>query len=353
MKQPWQRGDSPHQAAWAMAFLGVLSLGAGVWLALAGGEAAGAPADKGAGKKAADAPANDEVFQLPEGWRRADGSIDQTVLLTQEKRRLAVLNKKLKDPMKMSETAHYLIFSSAGDDVTLQFSRWSEALYLNLCRQFEIPVTEHLWDGKCILMIFATDADFRSHAKLFDEQNPKDKAAAYFLWERRSMPGVDMAKIPQLVHICIPVEKNKPAVLQELFAHEATHAFFEFYRRPGRLPLWLNEGLAVFVTVFNDPSLRVYYIRAAKGYATAGKTLKPLLDEKLDTLEPDQYALAYSIVEYLQTMGGAKFKQFVCALKDEKTVDDAMKAVYGFDLAGLEKAWRDYMAKASVAIRRN
>jgi hypothetical protein len=368
MNGPGRWANQPRAAAGALAVLAAAGLG--VWLAAGPAEAVLAPPTRSSAAKApadaapasADAPPEkteaglfdtSEAFRLPHGWRNDDGTFNQALLVAQQKKRLEVINKELKLHMKMTETAHFLIFSDSSDAVTQEFMQWSEALHANLCRQFSINPTERLWDGKCLLLLFATDAEFKEYAKAADGATAKDAPtlAAYFLWEKRVTLDGDAIGVPQLEHMCIPTEKAKPAELQQLFAHEATHAFFALYYKPVALPLWLNEGLAEYMTVFNDKDLRPGKLYMAKQYSTSGKSLKDLLANKMDLLEAGQYPVAYTMVECLLTQGGAKLKQLICNLKDGQTSDEALKAVYGFDTAGLEKVWREYLARQNAPAR--
>jgi hypothetical protein len=366
-----QRGAVPWTTAWAVAAV-IVGLGLGAILGSgAGGAYAAAPAktgtsgSKGSATKGAPAAeksdpgdsdtARYEVFLLPTDWRNTDGTINEAAILAQEKKRLDVINKALKVNLQMSETTHYLIFSCASDETTRNFEKWSENLYANLCRQFQIQPTERLWNGKCLLMLFETRDQYARYAKEFDHSRQNmDKTAGYFLWECREVPGTDSKTLPQLVHISIPTEKQIPQMLQDVFAHEATHAFFEMYRKPGRLPLWLHEGVAVYMEVVNEPLMRGYQLKLAKDFLASNKPTKPLFEDSLDTLEEGQYGVSYTLVEQLlsQPQGGAKFKQFIIKLKDGEKVDPAMKAAFGFDTSGLDKMWHDAMSKIKLTTKK-
>jgi len=53
------------------------------------------------------------------------------------------------------------------------------------------------------------------------------------------------------------------------------------------------------------------------------------------------YSQSYSIVKFLiETYGQSKMTSLLEALRDGSTVDDALRKVYGFDVDGLEDAWR-------------
>ena len=294
----------------------------------AGGKAGGTHPAKSAG----------DSFFLPPDYKNADGTFNQESIAAQQRRRAEAINARLHTRLRVSETPHYILFSDADAAMTAQFTKWCEALYGNLCTQFGIEPKERVWDGKCVLMIFSGRPAFEAFARQFDEQDVRD-AGAYFAWE--SFPPGD----PQLVHICIPLDERDPRRLQELFAHEGTHAFFQLYRRPVALPLWLHEGLAEFMAVVNDPSLKARKSGAAMAIARAGSGIQHVLACQMgEDLKIPEYSVAYTLVDYLQRMSRTKFKDLVRLLKEGKTVDAAMQAAYGFDCAGMEKRWRASLA---------
>jgi hypothetical protein len=158
---------------------------------------------------------------------------------------------------------------------------------------------------------------------------------------------------PQLVHICMPVSDRGVRLNQEIFAHETTHAFLQMYRRPAPVPRWLHEGLAVYMTVVNDPALRPLKTAPAVAAARAGASLDRLLAAVTgDDLKIQEYSVAFTLVDYLQQAGKPKFKQFVLLLKEGKDQPTALKTAYGFDADGLSKRWRAFLLAESGPKRR-
>jgi len=309
------------------------------------------PAQDKAGDKTAGAAAKAgkpgmEVFLLPANYRNADGTFNEEAIVAQQKKRLEVINEKLHDRLRLTETAHYLVFSDADAATTGQFVKWSEALYGHLCAQFSIDPKERIWDGKCMLLVFATRPKFLAFAREFDDNNASD-AGAFFAWEHYA------PNYPELVHISIPLDERDPRRLQELFAHEGTHAFFQLYRKPVELPLWLHEGLAEYMTTVNDPALKPLKSAAAVRLAREKAPLDRLLAAKAgDDLKLQDYSVAYTLVEFLQAAGGRKFKDFIGRLKDGKDQNAAMKAAYGFDTEGLVQRWRAALTAEPAAPKR-
>jgi hypothetical protein len=196
-------------------------------------------------------------------------------------------------------------------------------------------------------MVFSSRPKFLEFARVFDDNNAAD-AGAFFAWEHYA------ANYPELVHICIPLDERDPKRLQELFAHEGTHAFFQLYRNPVDLPLWLHEGLAEYMTIVNDPSLKATKTAPAVQVAVARTPIERLLGTVPgDDLKLQDYSVAYTLVDFLQKSARGKFKAFITLLKEGKDQNAAMKAAYGFDTEGLAQKWQAALAsEAAAPVRR-
>jgi hypothetical protein len=280
---------------------------------------------------------------LPEQHLRPDGSVDHAALVAHEKKRIEIINARLGTRLRVTETPHYLVCSDSDTPTTAQFVRWSEALYAHLGGLFGIGPHERVWDGKCMLLLFSRRAKFEECSRTLDAHD-STSAGAYFAVEDYGTGH------PKLVKICIPVDDREPRRLQELFAHEGAHAFFELYRRPGRLPLWLHEGLAEYMTTVNDPSLKAEKSRKALHAAgDRGELARKLLAAKTGQgLKTAEYAAAFSLVDFLITDSKPKFKKLIDALKDGQPQETSLQVAYGFDLPELEKRWRAWLAAPSA-----
>jgi len=287
-------------------------------------------------------PGGRELYSLPPTWRTASGGIDQKAIVAHQKKRLETINKALGIDLHLAETPHYLIFSDAGRTVSMNFLRWSEALYRNLLKQFGLSGSEKVWDGKCVLILFRNRRHFEAYAKRFDGMTAAARAGAYFGIEAHGQG------FPSLTHICMPVDTEDPRRLQELFAHEGTHAFFELYKTQGHLPLWLHEGLAEYMTTVNDKALRPQKWEPAERIARSGRSIRAIFQAPMGgLLTLGQYRVALTLVDFLLAAGRRNFRTFVENLKDGMPQEEALRKAYGFDLNDLERRWRIYVRHAS------
>jgi len=131
--------------------------------------------------------------------------------------------------------------------------------------------------------------------------------------------------------------------LTHLVVHQATFSPY------GRLPLWLDEGLAMYNEGELDPVFHSYLQEA-------------ILEDKLISVrslcspfsaETEKarlsYAQSYSLVEYLlDNYGQDKMLELLTILKQGSTYDEALTEVYGFDIDGLDARWRATLASHTV-----
>ena len=138
---------------------------------------------------------------------------------------------------------------------------------------------------------------------------------------------------------------------KKALVHELTHlvvhqATFSPY---GQLPLWLDEGLAMYNEGELDPVLRSYL---------EGAILEDELISVRSLCSPFSayyeiaglsYAQSYSLVEYLlDNYGQDSMLDLLALLKQGSTYDEALTEIYGFDIDGLDARWRATLASHNV-----
>jgi len=125
--------------------------------------------------------------------------------------------------------------------------------------------------------------------------------------------------------------------------HELTHVVVEHFAFTclGSIPHWLDEGLAMYsegplAAQFQEP----FNQAIQENSLLSLRILSGNFGESQDKADLS-YAESYSVVNYLiKTFGQEKMMNFLEALRDGATTDEALKQTYGFDIDGLEDAWR-------------
>jgi len=160
---------------------------------------------------------------------------------------------------------------------------------------------------------------------------------------------------------------------ENVLPHEIAHLIFrDFVGFEGDIPLWLDEGVAQWWTTGNKNQTiqtiakqlyakdAILSIESITNFQVP-KALQLKYVEKVQTkeglpailiLSPEQlintfYLQSASLVGFMrERYGQDRFSRFCRELRDGKTMDKALQAVYTDyfkDLKGLEKAWREYL----------
>jgi hypothetical protein len=151
--------------------------------------------------------------------------------------------------------------------------------------------------------------------------------------------------------IAIGIPPSKLDWGKRALVHELTHlvvhqATFSPY---GHLPLWLDEGLAMYNEGGLDPVFRSYLEEAiSKDELISVRSLcSPFsaYSEKAGL----SYAQSYSLVEYLlENYGQDGMLDLLAILKQGSTYDEALNEVYGFDIDGLDALWRATLTSHTI-----
>jgi len=112
------------------------------------------------------------------------------------------------------------------------------------------------------------------------------------------------------------------------------------------LPVWLDEGLAVYAEGLPNPE---YTSRLSEAVAEDNLiSVRSLSSPFSAHVEKAilSYAESYSLVEFLiHQYGQAKMLELLNTFSQGSNYDGALEKVYGFDMDGLNTLWQDYIAR--------
>ena len=130
---------------------------------------------------------------------------------------------------------------------------------------------------------------------------------------------------------------------REAIVHELTHVLVGHltFSCLGDVPTWLNEGLAVFSEGELEPASERQLEDAIRDDTLLTvRSLSSGFSEVADKAYLS-YSQSYSITKFLvETHGQEKMTSLLVSLRDGLTIDEALRQTYGFDVNGLENAWR-------------
>ena len=139
------------------------------------------------------------------------------------------------------------------------------------------------------------------------------------------------------------IEWGKRALAHEI-AHLVTH---QMIANPyNSIPVWLNEGISMYA----EGELETDYENYLKAAAVGGSLISVQSLCSPFSAYSDKsylsYAESYSIVAFLiENYGQQKMHQLLTVFRNGSTYDNALIAVYGFDLGGLNDLWQNYITE--------
>jgi hypothetical protein len=146
--------------------------------------------------------------------------------------------------------------------------------------------------------------------------------------------------------MAIGISPNNIEWGKDAIAHELTHlVIHQITLNPyNSLPVWLDEGLAMRSEGLLEPQ---FSTALAEAIATDSLISVQSLSSPFSAYSGEavlSYAQSHSLVEYLiSDYGQGKMFELLTTFKQGSGYDDALEAVYGFDMDGLDSLWREYV----------
>lgn len=146
--------------------------------------------------------------------------------------------------------------------------------------------------------------------------------------------------------VAIGIAPGNLAWGKRAIAHELAHqvSYQVTYSPYSDLPTWLDEGLSMYAEGELLPEQALSLMNTAEeGLLFSVKSLASAFPA-----DPSQarlaYAQSYSLVEFLvKSRSRDSMIAFLQAFSDGLAYEEALKGVYGLDVEGLDRAWREYL----------
>ncbi len=148
--------------------------------------------------------------------------------------------------------------------------------------------------------------------------------------------------------IAIGIAPTNLAWGKRAIAHELTHlVIHQMTLNPyGGLPIWLDEGLAMYAEGLPGPEFtsRLHQAVIEDNLISVRSLSSPFSAYAEEAIL--SYAESYSLVEFLiGKYGQAKMLELLNTFRQGSGYDEALEKVFGFDMDGLDALWRDYLFK--------
>ncbi len=231
------------------------------------------------------------------------------------------------------------------DDTRYEWSRLTEGQITLYCYQDDEDFVNELMDSAldALARLSAdTGAVLEKPAQLYIYANSLDLQGA-MIYPQEWTGGVAYTR-----HgiIAIGIAPTNASWGKRAIAHELAHlVVHQMTLNPyNDLPTWLDEGLAMYAEGELEEVFISYLERAIddKSLISVQSLCSPFsTNSDMATLG---YAQSASLVRYLiESYGQTKMLSLLNAFKEGSGYDQALKAVYGFDMDTLDSLWREYV----------
>ena len=147
--------------------------------------------------------------------------------------------------------------------------------------------------------------------------------------------------------ILIAIDPESTETQASGLTHEIAHLLVaqESHGCIGDIPSWLSEGMATYAEgTIRDSFQTTIDTALGDGSLITVRSLTSSFPAD-HTGASQSYAQSVSLVKYLvETHGWGNMKDLLQIFKDGSSYDGALTTVYGFDQAGLDSAWRAWLA---------
>jgi len=230
----------------------------------------------------------------------------------------------------VTSTHEFLVASDIPVAQLAPYTAQLDAMHDFLCDLYGIPRGEPVWKGKCLVVAFLSEDDFR-------------------VFEQRFM-GVDARGIHGLCHqradgrvVMACHRGDDPLAFAHMLVHETSHGFNHRWMSPQHVPNWLNEGIAEWVGTQVVPACTQVPLKEARAveFMRAGGTVGPGFftagpDHHIDAM---QYGIASGLVKFLVARDRKRFAAFVRGIKEGATVEESLRESFAASLDDLTAAF--------------
>lgn len=232
--------------------------------------------------------------------------------------------------LETAETHEFLVATDIPAGQMAPYLANLDAMHDLLCDLYGIPRGEPVWLGKCLVVAFLREDDFRAFEARFFAAVPR---GVHGLCHQRSDGRVIM--------VCH--RGDDAAAFGHMLVHETSHGFNHRWMSPERLPNWLNEGIAEWVGTQVVPACRQVPLKEARAVALLQGSRR-LGDDFFDPgpdfhIQPDQYGMASGLVKFLVTRDRRKFAAFVRGIKEGLDAEESLRGAYRAGLPDLVRAF--------------
>jgi hypothetical protein len=218
-----------------------------------------------------------------------------------------------------TETQFFIFYTDMPPGQVAGYIASLDAMYQQLCTLFGLPKDTNIWLGKCPIFAFLQKESFLQ-------------------FEAAAMNNPESPEVAGLCHqdsrgrvITVCARGDNPVFFAVVLVHETAHGFVHRMRSSGRLPPWMDEGLADWIAQVAVPQSDHVSNRlneAVPQVRASGSLGGDFLEDR-GRIERWQYGIAASMTQFLLTTDANAYRAMITGIKEGHTWREALELTYG------------------------
>ncbi len=242
-------------------------------------------------------------------------------------------------PLQLHETEYYLFLSDFPPLVAKEYTSCLDKMHDQLCQAYAIKNKDGVWLGKLPVVAFVSNNSFVEFERAFFN---------HVIEPITGPQGIEHGATNGNVVVSCWAGPD-PNYFASVLVHESTHGFNHRFKSGVRYPSWLDEGMADWtaMNVVRNNKLVVLKIKMAVVQAKQQGNLGGNFFTAKQ-IEPWQYGIASSMVDFLIKGDGRAFRNFLIGIKSGEKWQNALQKCYGVTPEELTAAYGASMGIPSL-----
>ncbi len=222
-------------------------------------------------------------------------------------------------PLRLYETKFFLFFTDMPAVQIGGYIAQLDNMSVELGKQFGVPPGDNVWRGKAIFVVFVNRASFVQFESKFMGLAPAST--------NRKQGICHQSRNGDVIVACH--RGDDPHYFAQVLVHETTHGYLHRFKSSARIPSWLNEGIAEWVSAIVVRTSRVplkRQVEAALRVKQTGVIGSSFFGKKI---EGWQYGVASRITDSLIKQNSRAFGSWVVSIKEGVEWSEGLQKTFG------------------------
>jgi len=232
--------------------------------------------------------------------------------------------------MLLFERERFFFLTDFPNEQALIYVPQLEEMYKTLCNIFGVSERKSVWRGKAVIVAFAREAD-------------RDKFFQTFYSNRFSVAGGQAHTLNpgDGTVIIVGYYDHSPLHFARVLMHEMCHGFVQVYKSRQKIPGWLEEGAAYWISTNAIAQGDVEHARLMENSMRKLMMSSWELDAEFFTsavLEVGLHDHAYRLTNYLLSRNRSAYKELIDRIKMGETWEQSLRKAYSLSPEDLVRA---------------